>query len=72
MGLPSHEDIKLFMEKYIKHQHHSENHHEQQLKAAYRMQWTQQMQEEGYWQPRGGAKLQDQADPLIMTATLET
>jgi len=37
MGLPTHEDIELFIGKDIK------QHHEQHLKAAYQ---TQQMQEE--------------------------
>ena len=38
----------------------------------HRIQWMQWMQEEGGWQHRGGTKLQDQADPLIMKETLET
>lgn len=29
MGLPPHEDIKLFMENGIKKKHHNEHHHEQ-------------------------------------------
>jgi len=37
MGLPTQKDMKLFLGKNINHQHHSEQHHEQQLKAAYQM-----------------------------------
>jgi len=47
MDLPTHEDMKLFVDKDIKIwwlQHHNKQHHEQNLKEAYRMQW---MQEEG-------------------------
>ena len=72
MDLPTHEDIKLFLDKDIKQQHHSEKHHDQPLKASYRMQRTQQMQEEGCWQHRAATKLQDQANPLIMKENLET
>ena len=72
MNLHTHEDIKLFIDKDINiwlQQHQSKQHHEKQLKATYQM---QQMQEEGCWQHIGGAKLQSQADPLMVKETLQT
>ncbi len=65
MSLPTHEDIKLFVEKDTKKQHHSKKHHEKQLKATHQMQrtqWIQWKQEEGCWQHKGGTKFQAQDD----------
>ena len=64
--------MKLLVDKDIKiwrQQHHSEQHHEQQLKVAYRM---QRMQEEGCWQHRGRKNLKAQANLLLVKATLQT
>lgn len=72
MSLPTHEDMKLFIYKYMKiwqYEHHNEQHHEQQLMIAY---WRQRMQEESCWENRGRTKLQAQVDPLVMKANLET
>ena len=55
MELPSYKDIKLFAQKDIKIW--QQQHHEQLLKATYRM---QRMQEQGCWQHKGGTNLQAQ------------
>lgn len=80
MSLPTHEDIKLFVDKNIKLSHRGaswkivvEGNIPNTVNIVNALNTTNAMNaREGYWQHRGETKFQDQADPLMMKATLET